>query len=73
MLETLEQGERQGGARPKALIDDLPLFRVAPAPAPPAVPRLSAVEDRLRSVHPDELTPIEALRLVYDLRTLLKP
>jgi DNA mismatch repair protein MutS len=71
VLETLEQGERQGGARPKALIDDLPLFRAVPAP-PPAGPRVSAVEERLRSVHPDELTPIEALRLVYDLRTLLK-
>jgi DNA mismatch repair protein MutS len=71
VLETLEQGERQGGARPKALIDDLPLFRAVPAP-PPAGPRASAVEERLRSVHPDELTPIEALRLVYDLRTLLK-
>ncbi len=32
VLETLEQGERQGGARPKALIDDLPLFRAVPAP-----------------------------------------
>ncbi len=30
VLEALEQGERQGGARPKALIDDLPLFRAAP-------------------------------------------
>jgi DNA mismatch repair protein MutS len=73
VLETLERGERQGGARPKALIDDLPLFRAVPAPTPPAMPRTSAVEDRLRSVHPDELTPIEALRLVYDLRALLKP
>ncbi len=36
VLEALESGERQGGARPKALIDDLPLFSVAPAAPLPA-------------------------------------
>ncbi len=70
VLEALEQGERQGGARPKALIDDLPLFRAAPVVVPPA-PRASGVEERLKAVHPDELTPIEALRLIYELRGLL--
>jgi hypothetical protein len=30
------------------------------------------VEARLKAVEPDALTPIEALRLVYDLRALLK-
>ena len=72
VLEALESGERQGGARPKALIDDLPLFSLAPAPAAPrAAPKTSAVEARLKNVHPDELTPMQALQLVYELRNLL--
>jgi len=71
VLQALEQGDRKGGARPAALIDDLPLFRAAP-PAPVATPATpSAVEARLRTVLPDELTPMEALRLVYDLRAML--
>lgn len=74
VLEALESGERQGGARPKALIDDLPLFSVAAsAPPPPkAAPKESAVEAKLRDVHPDEMTPIDALRLVYELRGMVK-
>jgi DNA mismatch repair protein MutS len=71
VLEVLESGERAGGARPKALIDDLPLFSFAPAQAPAANPKPSKVEVRLKDIHPDELTPIEALRLVYELRGLL--
>ncbi|MBD1206507.1 MAG: DNA mismatch repair protein MutS [Rhodobacteraceae bacterium] len=75
VLEALESGERQGGARPKALIDDLPLFSVAPsAPPPPrVVAKESAVEARLKEALPDEMTPMEALRLVYELREMLKP
>ncbi|WGV15284.1 DNA mismatch repair protein MutS [Fuscovulum ytuae] len=75
VLEALESGERQGGARPKALIDDLPLFSVAPAapPAPRVVAKESVVETRLKEALPDEMTPMEALRLVYELKDLLKP
>jgi DNA mismatch repair protein MutS len=74
VLEALESGERQGGARPKALIDDLPLFSVAQSapPAPRATAKESAVEARLKEAHPDEMTPMEALRLVYELRELSK-
>ncbi|QYZ69630.1 DNA mismatch repair protein MutS [Neotabrizicola shimadae] len=73
VLEALESGERQGGARPSALVDDLPLFRVAPAAPPVAVKaaRPSEVEARLKGVHPDELTPREALELLYELRGLM--
>jgi DNA mismatch repair protein MutS len=75
VLEALESGERQGGARPKALIDDLPLFSVAQSapPAPRVVAKESVVEARLKEAHPDEMTPMEALRLVYELRELMKP
>ncbi|MDB6452748.1 DNA mismatch repair protein MutS [Falsirhodobacter sp. 20TX0035] len=69
VLEALESGDRDG-TRKTALIDDLPLFRVPPPPAP-AAPKPSAVEARLREVHPDEMTPMEALRLLYDLRGML--
>ncbi|WP_161761926.1 DNA mismatch repair protein MutS [Rhodobacter amnigenus] len=74
VLEALESGERQGGARPKALIDDLPLFSVTSSapPAPRVVAKESAVEARLRDAHPDEMTPMEALRFVYELKDLLK-
>ena len=73
VLEALEAGEREGGARQKTLIDDLPLFRAMPVAAPKPVTQASAVEARLKEVMPDELTPIEALRLVYSLKDLLKP
>jgi DNA mismatch repair protein MutS len=70
VLEALEQGEREGGARPKALIDDLPLFS-ARAVAAAAQSGPSQVEARLAAAHPDAMTPMEALALVYDLRALL--
>ena len=73
VLEALESGERQGGARPKALIDDLPLFSfAAPPPAPKFVAKESEVEKRLTQIHPDELTPMEALKLVYELKAITK-
>ncbi len=72
VLEALESGEREGGSRQKALIDDLPLFRTTPATAPRAAAKPSAVESTLRETLPDELTPIQALRLVYELKEMLK-
>ncbi len=66
VLETLEQDERSGKRR-KTLLDDLPLFRAAPVIAKPAV-RTSEIEARLLAVLPDELTPMDALKLVYELR-----
>ncbi|MBF9029345.1 DNA mismatch repair protein MutS [Rhodobacterales bacterium HKCCE3408] len=70
VLEALERGDREGGAKAKAkaIIDDLPLFRAA-TPAPPK--KTSTVEARLRDVHPDTLTPREALQILYDLRDAL--
>jgi DNA mismatch repair protein MutS len=73
VLEALESGERQSGGRPKVLVDDLPLFSfTAPPPAPKPVAKDSAVEKRLEEVHPDELTPMEALKLVYELKGLAR-
>ncbi|ULB11194.1 DNA mismatch repair protein MutS [Cereibacter azotoformans] len=72
VLDALESGERESGPRRQALIDDLPLFRAAPPPpAPAAPPKASQVEERLRAIQPDDLSPREALKLLYDLRALL--
>ncbi len=73
VLEALERGEREGG-KARALVDDLPLFAVAARPVAPAAGGSvapSAVEGRLRAVAPDELSPREALQLVYELKGLL--
>ncbi len=71
VLEALEKGEREGGAKQKTLIDDLPLFS-AVMPAPPPAPKQSAVEDQLSTIIPDELTPREALDLLYKLKEAAK-
>jgi DNA mismatch repair protein MutS len=70
VLDALEKGDREGGKQ-ATLIDDLPLFRAAPPAPPQPKQKVSAVEDRLKDVHPDELTPMEALRLVYEIKGLV--
>jgi DNA mismatch repair protein MutS len=70
VLEALERGEREGGAAREALIDDLPLFSSRPAPAPKPQ-QTSEVEARLNDVLPDQLTPRDALALIYELKTLM--
>lgn len=67
VLEALEKGEREGGAKQKTLIDDLPLFSAIPAP-PPQPLKTSLVDERLKEINPDELTPREALELLYKLK-----
>ncbi|SHH15403.1 DNA mismatch repair protein MutS [Cognatiyoonia sediminum] len=70
VLEALEKGEREGGSNRKAIIDDLPLFAATPPPvAEPA--KVSEVEIKLKELLPDELTPKEALNLIYELRGLV--
>jgi DNA mismatch repair protein MutS len=70
ILDILEKGEEAGALA--RLADDLPLFRAAMRrSAPEAAPRVSPVEDLLRDIRPDELTPREALELIYRLKALL--
>ncbi|MES2665599.1 MAG: DNA mismatch repair protein MutS [Pseudomonadota bacterium] len=73
VLEALESGERDGGTRQKTLIDDLPLFRAAPPPAPRVVVKPSGIEARLAETLPDDLTPMAALKLIYELKQMMKP
>ncbi|MFO1145801.1 MAG: DNA mismatch repair protein MutS [Rhodospirillales bacterium] len=66
VLQMLEKGEQSSAVT--RLADDLPLFAAARRPPP----KPSAVEDRLRQIDPDRLTPREALDLLYALRSLVK-
>ncbi|MEM7440151.1 MAG: DNA mismatch repair protein MutS [Pseudomonadota bacterium] len=70
VLDALEKGDRESGAKAETLFEDLPLFSAAP-PQPVAVKQASAVEDALAEVHPDQLTPIDALKLIYELKSKL--
>jgi len=70
VLAALEKGEQSGAVT--RLADDLPLFAAAPArPAGGiAKPVESEVEKALARINPDELTPKQALELLYELRRL---
>ena len=73
VLAELEAGEMSGKA--SRLADDLPLFSAAAArtareqPAPGAKPD-SRLADALAGIHPDEMTPREALDALYRLKGL---
>jgi len=66
VLAALEEGRE--GHKPLARIDDLPLFAAQPT-KPEA--KASVVEDELRKISPDALSPREALELLYQLRAKL--
>lgn len=71
VLEALEKGEREGPAQ-KALIDDLPLFAASSAPAIAPAKGPSASDALLETIHPDDLSPREALQALYELKKALK-
>ena len=65
VLAVLEQGEKATAAA--RLANDLPLFQTRPAPTQPE-PTPDPVRARLAAINPDDLTPRDALELVYELR-----
>ena len=69
ILAKLESGASETGKA--QIIDDLPLFSAAPPPPPHPKAAPSEVEARLKEVLPDELTPKDALALIYEMKTLL--
>jgi DNA mismatch repair protein MutS len=68
VLALLEKGDQSGALA--RLVDDLPLFRAARPRGAPA-PRPSPAEALLRETRPDELSPREALDLLYRLKALV--
>jgi DNA mismatch repair protein MutS len=67
VLSSLEQGEQSGALA--RLADDLPLF-AADVPKPPLSTSPSAVDQEFAALNPDELTPRDALNLLYRLKGL---
>lgn len=65
VLTLLEQRSSNGKG---AVLDDLPLFAHAPPPAPKA--SVNPLHDMLDQVRPDELTPRQAIDLVYELKKI---
>ena len=68
VLRILEQGEQSGALA--QLADDLPLFSAAVAP-PAEAAVASAIEDVLSEINPDELSPRDALEILYQLKGLI--
>ncbi len=69
MLTRLEDADRKNPA--SQLIDDLPLFQVAIRREEQKASAPSKVEEHLKGVNPDDLTPREALEALYALKKLL--
>jgi DNA mismatch repair protein MutS len=69
VLKTLESGEQSSAMT--RLAEDLPLFAALADTPKAAAAQPSAVEETLAAVDADELTPREALDLIYRLRALL--
>ena len=71
VLAQLEAEDRSSRAR--QLIDDLPLFaaRLASTPAPPRDAALTALIEALAALHPDEMSPRDALEALYALKAQL--
>ena len=66
MLEKTERSSEHGN-----LIDDLPLFTAArPLSAAASSGKTSAVQEALADILPDELTPRDALELIYKLKQI---
>ncbi len=71
VLAALERNEQSGSK--VDLVEDLPLFSASRPQSPTsAQASKSAVETALEDIHADDLTPREALDLMYTLKSLLK-
>ena len=70
VLAQLEAEDRISPAR--RLIDDLPLFAATrPTPAPQRDAALTALVEALAALHPDEMSPRDALEALYALKAQL--
>ncbi len=69
VLEKLEQSDKVSAH--KSLPDDLPLFSVASRRSEPRSREPGEVEKKLAAIAPDELSPRDALALIYEVKALL--
>ncbi|MFP6740914.1 MAG: DNA mismatch repair protein MutS [Alphaproteobacteria bacterium] len=69
VLSALEQGEQSADL--SRLADDLPLFTAAPAATTAAKAGPSPLDVAMAEVNPDELSPKDALELIYRLKPLV--
>jgi len=69
VLSALEKAD--GRPKPSDLADDLPLFRDAKGARDPGPSINSRLEQVLRELAPDAMTPKEALEALYRLKALL--
>lgn len=68
LLAELEASDRQ--APVERMMDDLPLFSAQPKPAAVSAKGPDPLRLALNDIHPDEMTPKEALEALYRLKTL---
>ncbi len=68
VLHQLETGEAAGKA--DRLVDDLPLFSAAARREAPKPVRSDALAEALAALHPDEMTPREAMDALYRLKQI---
>jgi DNA mismatch repair protein MutS len=73
VLAELEAEDRTSPAR--KLVDDLPLFAARPRAALPAAadPAAEALIKALEELHPDEMSPRDALEALYTLKRMATP
>ena len=70
VLSILEKGDRQGPSTQKTIIDDLPLFSLTPSSPDKPIKTAIKINDFLQDVNPDELSPKEALEILYELKAI---
>jgi DNA mismatch repair protein MutS len=68
VLAILEKGEQSGALT--RLAEDLPLFAAAKPASPPELAEPSPLEKLLAELRPDELSPRDALELLYKIKAL---
>ncbi len=69
ILKGLDKGDHSSAV--SRLADDLPLFQATVHQAPPARSGPSPLARALKEIHPDELSPRDALEIIYRLKGLL--
>ncbi|HEY4199472.1 MAG TPA: DNA mismatch repair protein MutS [Devosiaceae bacterium] len=62
--------EQRSSGTPSAVLDDLPLFAHQPPPAEARATAADPLIEMLDQLRPDELTPRQAIELIYELKNI---